>query len=180
MVVPQWPGTGRPCRRVWGVPWRSQIRSIWRVRAAVRSWVRPGSAGDSQRIFPLGSVATCAFTPCSVCFEERSALPSPKRSHSATVELRRRTPLSAARELFPSRTPNPHRPVTRSVTTLKTLSARRLPGTERVACRELSPRWLYERMVSGARRACLYEIREGAESSRFPVRVGGSGAERRR
>lgn len=45
-----------------------QIRRILWVRAAVRPWVRPGSAGNSHGITPAGSVTTCTFTPCRLCF----------------------------------------------------------------------------------------------------------------
>ena len=37
-----------------GTPWRSQIRMIRWVRAAVRSWVRPGNAGESHSSRPSG------------------------------------------------------------------------------------------------------------------------------
>ncbi|OIK28464.1 hypothetical protein VT52_007430 [Streptomyces malaysiense] len=53
-----------------GMPWRSQIRMIRWMRGAVRSWVRPGRAGEVHGRFPSGSVAACTFTPCRRCLAE--------------------------------------------------------------------------------------------------------------
>lgn len=55
------------------------------VRAAVRSWARPGSTGEIHSGRPAVSVATCTFTSCRRCLSEQSARPSPVRSHSARV-----------------------------------------------------------------------------------------------
>ncbi len=51
-----------------GALWRSQIRMIRWARVAVRSWVRPGSAGESQ------TVPTCLATP------DTPGHPTPPRS----------------------------------------------------------------------------------------------------
>lgn len=50
------------------MPWRSQIRMIRWVRAAVRSCARPGSAGEIHSSRPAGSVTTCTFTPLASVF----------------------------------------------------------------------------------------------------------------
>ncbi|MEY9997202.1 hypothetical protein ABIE67_009234 [Streptomyces sp. V4I8] len=46
-----------------GTPRRSQVRMIRWVRAAVKSWARPGSAGDSHSSRAAGSFTTCTFHP---------------------------------------------------------------------------------------------------------------------
>jgi hypothetical protein len=44
------------------------IRMIRRARDAVRSWHRPGEAGEIHSTCPAGSVTTCTFTPWRRCF----------------------------------------------------------------------------------------------------------------
>jgi hypothetical protein len=77
------------------MPCRSQIRMIQWVRAAVRSWARPGRVGESYSSRPAGSVTTCTFTPCRRCLWEWSARPPPTRSHSARVPSSRTYSASA-------------------------------------------------------------------------------------
>lgn len=48
--------------------WRADPEDV--VGGAARSWIRPGSAGDSYRISSAGPVTTCTFTPCRLCFAE--------------------------------------------------------------------------------------------------------------
>ncbi len=81
--APMWARSART-----GTPWRSQIRMMRWARAAVRSWVRPGSAGEIHSSLPAGSATTCTFTPWRRCLWEKPARLSPTRSHSASVPSR--------------------------------------------------------------------------------------------